>query len=83
MKKISIILIASAVFAVSCTKNASDELNQNPKSSSSGIGTALFLYGEQSLVNTYNTTSVGISPFRVISQEWNENSYEYESDYNL
>lgn len=83
MKKISIILIASAVFAVSCTKNASDELNQNPKSSSTGIGTALFLYGEQSLVNTYNTTSVGISPFRVISQEWNENSYEYESTYNL
>jgi hypothetical protein len=24
-----------------------------------------------------------VAPFRVLSQEWNENSYEYESDYNL
>jgi hypothetical protein len=84
MKKISIVFIAAAtLLAAGCTKNDSVELNQNPKASSTGIGTALFLQGELNLVNTYNTTSVSVAPFRVISQEWNENSYEYESDYNL
>jgi hypothetical protein len=84
MKKSSIVFIAAAILlGAGCTKNESDELNQNPKASSTGIGTALFLQGELNLVNTYNTTSVGVAPFRVISQEWNENSYEYESTYNL
>jgi hypothetical protein len=84
MKKISIYIISAAtLLAAGCTKNMSDTLNQDPKQTTTGIASALFLQGELNLVNTYNTTSVGVAPFRVISQEWNENSYEYESDYNL
>jgi hypothetical protein len=84
MKKISIAIITAAtLLGAGCTKNMSVALNQNPKASSTGIGTALFLQGELNLTNTYNTTSVSVAPFRVISQEWNENSYEYESTYNL
>lgn len=84
MKKISTVIITAAtLLAAGCTKNMSVALNQNPKATSTGIGTALFLQGELNLVNTYNTTSVSVAPFRVISQEWNENSYEYESTYNL
>jgi hypothetical protein len=85
MQKISIgLIIIAGLFATpSCTKNLSSELNQDPKSASTGQGGALFLYGEQQLALTYNTTSVAVAPFRVISQEWAENSYEYEADYNL
>jgi len=84
MKKISIVFIAAAtLLAAGCTKNASDELNVNPKNPATGIGTALFLQAELDMMNTYNTTDIGVAPFRVLSQEWNENSYEYESQYNL
>jgi Starch-binding associating with outer membrane len=84
MKKISIVLLSAAtLLAAGCQKNMSEELNQDPKSASSTLGTAEFTDGEFSLTNTITTTSVSVSPFRVISQEWNENSYEYESDYNL
>ena len=84
MKKISIILLSAAtLLAAGCQKNMSEVLNQDPKSAPTTLGTAEFTQGEFSLTNTITTTSVSISPFRVISQEWNENSYEYESDYNL
>lgn len=84
MKKLSIIIISAAtLLSTGCTKNMSVNLNQAPKNTSTGIPTALFLQGELNLVNTYNSPGVGTAPFRVISQEWNENSYEYESDYNL
>jgi hypothetical protein len=84
MKKISIVLLSAAtLLAAGCQKNMSEELNQDPKSAPSALGTALFTQGEFALTNTITTTSVSESPFRVISQEWNENSYEYESDYNL
>ena len=84
MKKISIVLLSAAtLLAAGCTKNMSEVLNQDPKAAPTALGTALFTDGEFSLTNTITTTSVSVSPFRVISQEWNENTYEYESDYNL
>jgi hypothetical protein len=84
MKKISIILLSAAtLLAAGCQKNMSEVLNKDPKSAPTTLGTAEFTDGELSLTNTITTTSVSVSPFRVISQEWNENSYEYESNYNL
>jgi Starch-binding associating with outer membrane len=84
MKKISIVLLSAAtLLAASCQKNMSEVLNKDPKSAPTTLGTAEFTDGEFSLANTITTTSVSVSPFRVISQEWNENSYEYESNYNL
>jgi hypothetical protein len=84
MKKISIVIVsAAALFAVGCTKNMSETLNQNPKQASSGVGTALFTQGELYFALNYTTTNIAVSPFRVLAQEWNENSYEYESVYNL
>ena len=86
MQKISLglILIAALFGTAGCTKNASDVLNVNPKAASSGDAGALFLQGELNLTNnTYNSPGVGTAPFRVIAQEWAENSYEYEATYNL
>ena len=84
MKKISIVILSAAtLLAAGCTKNMSEVLNQDPKSAPTTLGTAEFTQGEFALANTMTTTSVSTAPFRVISQEWNENSYEYESDYNL
>ena len=84
MKKISIVLLSAAtLLSAGCVKNMSEVLNKDPKSAPSALGTALFTQAEMNLSNTITTTSVSVSPFRVISQEWNENSYEYESDYNL
>jgi len=84
MKKISIVLLSAAtLLTAGCQKNMSEVLNKDPKSAPSALGTALFSQGEMNLANTITTTSVSVAPFRVISQEWNENEYEYESDYNL
>ena len=82
MKKLFIISIAASLLFVNCTKTLSS-LNHDPKNSSNGIATALFLQGELNLVNAYTTTSIGIAPFRVISQEWTENEYTYEANYNF
>jgi hypothetical protein len=84
MKKISIVLLSAAtLLAAGCQKNMSEVLNKDPKAAPTTLGTAQFTDGEFSLTNTITTTSVSVSPFRVISQVWNENSYEYESNYNL
>jgi hypothetical protein len=82
MKKLSFILISFALFISGCAKHLSN-LNIDPKSSSSAIPTALFLQGEKSLVDAMTSTSVASAPFRVLSQEWTENSYTYEANYNL
>ena len=74
MKKISIVLLSAAtLLAAGCTKNMSEVLNKDPKSAPTALGTAEFTDGEFSLTNTITTTSVRYSPFRVISQEWNDN----------
>ena len=82
MKKISIISISIGLIFSACTKDLTT-LNINPKSSSSGIPTALFLQGQKDLVDAITSTSVSSAPFRVFSQEWTENSYVYEAQYNL
>jgi SusD/RagB-like outer membrane lipoprotein len=80
MKKFSIITIAASLLLASCTKNIGS-LNKDPKSATTPVGTALFLQGEMNLSNALTTTSIGIAPFRVLSQEWSENSYVYEANY--
>jgi hypothetical protein len=81
MKKISIYTIVAALLLGSCTKDISNTLNHDPKKSSVAVGSALFTYGEQQLTNVYNTTSVSVAPFRVLSQEWTENTYITEAQY--
>jgi hypothetical protein len=83
MKKFSIFSIAATLLIAGCTKDISNSLNHNSKAASVGIGSALFLQGELNLVNVINTTSVSVSPFRVVSQEWTENEYVYEANYNF
>jgi hypothetical protein len=83
MKKFSIFAITAALFLAGCTKDISNTLNKNPKAASTGIGGALFLQGELNLTNAYNTTSISVAPFRVLSQEWTENTYTYEANYNF
>jgi hypothetical protein len=83
MKRLSIIAIAASVLFANCTKDPSENLNKDPKAASSATAAGLFLDGELSFVNSYNTTSVAVAPFRVVSQEWVENTYTYESNYNF
>lgn len=83
MKKLSILSIAAAsLLLVNCTKNL-DSLNHDPKNASTPIGYALFTQGQLNLTNTVTTTSISIAPFRVLAQEWTENSYVYEANYNI
>lgn len=83
MKKLSIFTIAVSVLFASCVKNMSTTLNVNPKGSQTANAEGLFTDGELAFVNTYNTTSIAVAPFRVISQEWTENTYVYEANYNF
>lgn len=80
MKKFPIIIIAASLLMASCTKHLSS-LNVDPKNSQNPIANALFLQGEMNLTNALVTTSIGIAPFRVMSQEWSENTYVYEANY--
>ena len=82
MKNISIILAALVLIAFSCTKPLSS-LNVDPKSSTSAIATALFTQAEKNLSDANTTTSIASAPFRVVSQEWTENSYTYEAIYDF
>jgi Starch-binding associating with outer membrane len=82
MRNLFIISMTAALLFASCTKDLSS-LNINPKNTTVAIGTALFTQGELNLVNTYTTTSVSIAPFRVVSQEWTENTYTAEANYNF
>lgn len=85
MKKYSIYIIAAAliVSGAGCTKDISNTLNHDPKSASQADAPALFTYGQQQLANTFNSTSVSVAPFRVLSQVWTENAYTYEANYVL
>jgi Starch-binding associating with outer membrane len=82
MRKLSIISMAASLLFFSCTKDLSS-LNEDPKNSTTAIGTALFTQGELNFVNAYTTTSISTAPFRVLSQEWTENTYTTEANYNL
>lgn len=82
MKKISFVLIPLYILSTACNKNITD-LNVNTKAASSVPSTTLFLEGEKKLVDFYTSTSVRTAPFRVLSQEWTENTYVYEAQYNF
>jgi hypothetical protein len=83
MKRLSIIAIAATVLFANCTKDISNTLNVDPKSPSAATSAGLFTDGELALANTYTTTSISVAPFRVISQEWAENTYVFEANYNF
>jgi hypothetical protein len=82
MKILNFIIVASCIFLASCTKSITG-LNTNTKAASNVPSVTLFTYGEKALVDDYTTTSVSVAPFRVIAQEWTENSYTYEAVYNF
>jgi hypothetical protein len=82
MKNIILILAGSALGASSCTKPLSS-LNVDPKSSLVGLPTAVFTQAEKNFADVNTTTSISVAPFRVISQEWTENSYIYEAIYDF
>lgn len=82
MKKLSILYIILAIALSACTKDIS-LMNINPKQYSQVPAGALFLQGEKNLSDAYTSTSVGSAPFRVLSQEWTENTYVTEAQYNF
>ena len=78
MKKLSYFLLLVFFIASSCRKDLTS-LNTNPKAASKVPATTLFTQGEKSLVDNLTSTSVAVAPFRVLSQEWTENTYVYEA----
>ena len=82
MKKIIIMLCSFYMLLSSCTKDITS-FNTNTKVASNVPSLTLFTMGEKSLVDYYTSTSVSIAPFRILSQEWTENTYVYEAQYNF
>ena len=82
MKRLSLFIVFLYILVSSCTKDIT-ELNTDTKVASSVPSLTLFTRGEKSLVDYYTSTSVSIAPFRVLSQEWTENTYVYEAQYNF
>ena len=80
MKKLSIIILSLYMLSSSCTKDLGG-LNTNGKAASNVPSLTLFTYGEKKLMDYYTSTSVASAPFRVLSQEWTENTYVYEAQY--
>ncbi|TDW95719.1 SusD/RagB family nutrient-binding outer membrane lipoprotein [Dinghuibacter silviterrae] len=82
MKKLTYLFLSISVLASSCVKNTS-LLAVDPKSPTSVPSASLFLSAEKNLFDNYTSTSVSSAPFRVLSQEWTENTYVYEAQYNF
>ncbi|MGN6604205.1 MAG: SusD/RagB family nutrient-binding outer membrane lipoprotein [Ginsengibacter sp.] len=82
MKKIIFILIPFYMLFSACNKDLTS-LNVNTKAATKVPSNTLFTAGEKRLVDYFTSTSVGSAPFRVLSQEWTENSYVYEAQYNF
>jgi hypothetical protein len=82
MKNIILILAGAVLVASGCTKPL-NSLNVNPKSSTTALPTALFTQVEKSFSDNNTTTNIAVAPFRVVSQEWTENSYVYEAIYDF
>ena len=82
MKKLSFILITFYMLLSACNKDLTS-LNVNTKAATKVPSKTLFTAGEKRLVDYFTSTSVGSAPFRVLSQEWTENSYVYEAQYNF
>jgi hypothetical protein len=73
MKNIFILLAALVLITFNCTKPMSP-LNVDPKRATSALAIALFTQAQKTFADANSTTSIGVAPFRVISQEWTENS---------
>ncbi|HEY4064628.1 MAG TPA: SusD/RagB family nutrient-binding outer membrane lipoprotein [Puia sp.] len=82
MKKLTIISLSLGLLASACTKNLT-KLNNDPKSAVTVPSRTLFTKGEKDLSDLVSTTSVSTAPFRVLAQEWTENTYVYEAQYNF
>src|ERR1700734_112557 len=82
MRNSSILLTALVLMAASCTKPL-NSLNVDHKSSSVALAGALFTQAQKNFSDANTTTSIAVAPFRVISQEWTENSYVYEAQYDF
>ena len=82
MRNSSILLTALVLMAASCTKPL-NSLNVDPKSSSVALAGALFTQAQKNFSDANTTTSISVAPFRVVSQEWTENSYVYEAQYDF
>jgi hypothetical protein len=82
MKKLTIISLSLGLLASACTKNLTG-LNHDPKSAVTVPSKTLFTKGEKDFADVISTTSVSTAPFRVLAQEWTENTYVYEAQYNF
>lgn len=78
MRKLTFGLII--LLFTSCSKNLSD-LNIDPKSPVNAPSASLFNAGEKNLVDLYTSDSWSLAPFRVLAQNWTQNSYNNETHY--
>jgi Starch-binding associating with outer membrane len=82
MKNNSILILSFVVLAFSCTKPL-NSLNVDPKSSTVALPAALYTEAQKQFSDVTTAPNIAVSPFRVVSQEWTENSYTYEAIYDF
>jgi Starch-binding associating with outer membrane len=82
MKKIYLLIVLVASFAVSCDKDFGD-ININTKKPSEVPPGALFSYATKALTDEMTNTSVNSNIFRMLAQQWTETTYTDEANYDL
>ncbi len=85
MKKIFLyasLSIAGMVSTVSCTKDLTS-LNNDVKKPEVVAASALYASATKELADLLTSTSVNLNVYRLIVQQWTENTYLDESNYNL
>ncbi|MCF6403858.1 SusD/RagB family nutrient-binding outer membrane lipoprotein [Chitinophaga filiformis] len=85
MKKIFLyasLSIAGMVSTVSCTKDLTS-LNNDVKKPDVVAASALYASATKELADLLTSTSVNLNIYRLIVQQWTENTYLDESNYNL
>jgi hypothetical protein len=82
MRQPAVSLLAFCLLAGSCAKDYGG-LGQDPKNPTTVPSATVFLQAEKDFFDTYASAGKGTAPFRVLAQEWTENTYVYEAVYDF
>jgi hypothetical protein len=75
-------ILMVCLLVCSCSK-AYNSLGQDPKNPAVVPSATLFLQAEKDFFDACTSAGKSIAPFRVLAQEWTENTYVYEAVYDF
>lgn len=82
MDNVKFLLLAFCVLGASCTKDFGS-LGMDPENPVTVPSATVFLQAEKDFFDAFSSASRGVAPFRVLAQEWTENTYVYEAVYDF